>query len=79
MGQGGEEGKVNPNKDGLALPKPALRWTEGKCIVFDDSYEHEVWNDSDQDRVVLLINFWHPALPPEQRRIEVNSHGYDVK
>lgn len=59
-------------------PRPAFRWTEGKCIVFDDSYEHEVWNRSADDRVVLLLNFWHPALPPEQRRIQVDTHGYDV-
>lgn len=39
-------------------------WQEGECIVFDDSWEHEVWNNSDRPRVVLLINFWHPGLPP---------------
>lgn len=39
-------------------------WSEGECLVFDDSWEHEVWNDSDSPRVVLLINFWHPSLPP---------------
>ncbi len=37
-------------------------WEEGKVIVFDDSFEHEVWNDSKQERIVLLLNFWHPDL-----------------
>lgn len=37
-------------------------WVEGKCLVFDDSYEHEVTHDGDADRIVLLVNFWHPAL-----------------
>ena len=35
-------------------------WKEGKCIVFDDSYEHEVWHEGDSPRLVLLLNFWHP-------------------
>lgn len=42
-------------------------WEEGRCLVFDDSYEHEVIYDKPGDneafpgdRVVLLANFWHP-------------------
>ncbi|CAJ1337097.1 unnamed protein product [Effrenium voratum] len=41
-------------------------WEEGKCIFFDDSYEHEVVNDAASIRIVLLIRFWHPELLPEQ-------------
>merc|ERR1712060_499766 len=37
-------------------------WEEGKCIFFDDSFTHEVVNDSDSVRIVLLIRFWHPEL-----------------
>ena len=37
-------------------------WEVGKCMMFDDSFEHEVRNDSDYDRVILLIRFWHPDL-----------------
>ena len=37
-------------------------WQEGKVLVFDDSYVHEVWNRSDHLRVVLFINFWHPCF-----------------
>lgn len=37
-------------------------WEHGKCLVFDDSFEHEVVNDSDQERIVLLIRFPHPDL-----------------
>ena len=40
-------------------------WEEGKVLVFDDSFWHEVWNDSDQLRIVLFLNFWHPAIPDE--------------
>ena len=37
-------------------------WEEGKLLVFDDSFEHEVWNHSDQVRIVLFLNFWHPCF-----------------
>ena len=32
-------------------------WEEGKCLVFDDTTEHEAWNRSAFDRVVLLVDF----------------------
>ena len=42
-------------------------WEEGKVLVFDDSYEHEVENLTNLHRAVLLIRFWHPSVPPEER------------
>mmetsp|Transcript_41994 Transcript_41994/g.101204 ORF Transcript_41994/g.101204 Transcript_41994/m.101204 type:complete len:427 (-) Transcript_41994:118-1398(-) len=42
-------------------------WQEGKILPFDDSFEHEVRNDSQQERVVLLIRLWHPDLKASQR------------
>ncbi|GFH55040.1 hypothetical protein CTEN210_11516 [Chaetoceros tenuissimus] len=42
-------------------------WTPGKILLFDDSFEHEVRNDSDQERVVLLIRSWHPHLSSDLR------------
>lgn len=35
---------------------------EGECYVFDDSFEHEAWNDSDASRIVLIVDVWHPDL-----------------
>ena len=37
-------------------------WVEGRAWVFDDTIEHEAWNDSDKPRVVLLFEVWQPAL-----------------
>mgnify|MGYP003309273515 CR=1 FL=1 len=42
-------------------------WAEGRCLLFDDSFEHEVRNDTDRARVVLLLRFFHPDLAPAQR------------
>ena len=41
-----------------------LHWDEGKCIVFDDSYEHEVQNNTDQQRVVLFFDVLRPMRTP---------------
>ncbi len=39
----------------------------GELLVFDDSVEHEAWNDSDQDRLVLIFDIWRPELSLEER------------
>jgi beta-hydroxylase len=41
-----------------------LHWDEGKCIVFDDSFEHEVQNNTDQQRVVLFFDVLRPMRTP---------------
>ena len=33
----------------------------GKTMIFDDSMEHEAWNDSGETRVVLLFEIWRPS------------------
>jgi Aspartyl/Asparaginyl beta-hydroxylase len=38
------------------------QWREGKCLVFDDSFEHEVWHEGDEERIVLILDVWHPEL-----------------
>jgi aspartate beta-hydroxylase len=42
-------------------------WEEGRCVTFDDTFLHEAWNRSDETRVVLIVDTWHPdLLEPEQ-------------
>lgn len=41
-----------------------LRWAEGQTLVFDDTYDHEAWNDSNGTCVVLLIQFERPLAQP---------------
>ena len=36
-------------------------WNEGRCLVFDDRHEHEAWNRSAGDRVVLIVTFRWPG------------------
>ena len=44
-------------------------WVPGKAWVFDDTIEHEARNDSDELRVVLIFDTWHPLLTAEERRM----------
>ena len=39
---------------------------EGIVVVFDDSFEHEAWNDSKKSRVVLIFDIWHPDLSDQE-------------
>lgn len=52
------------------------QWEEGKIVAFDDSYEHEAWNRSNSDRVVLIFETHHPDLSPTE--IEAIERVYDV-
>jgi aspartyl/asparaginyl beta-hydroxylase (cupin superfamily) len=44
-------------------------WREGEAFVFDDTIEHEAWNDSDKPRAVLICDVWNPRLSPEERQL----------
>ena len=37
--------------------------------MFDDTIEHEAWNESDKLRVVLIFDIWHPHLSPAEREL----------
>lgn len=42
-------------------------WKEGNWLIFDDSFEHEVWHNGTVPRLVLIVDFWHPGLDEYQR------------
>lgn len=41
-----------------------LHWQEGKWILFDDTYEHEVWNTTEESRIILLCQVGRPLRAP---------------
>jgi aspartyl/asparaginyl beta-hydroxylase (cupin superfamily) len=57
-----------PPDCGIRVGTETRSWQEGKSMVFDNAYEHEVWNDSSEPRVVLLVDFFHPELTETERR-----------
>jgi aspartyl/asparaginyl beta-hydroxylase (cupin superfamily) len=42
-------------------------WLEGKAFAFDDTIEHEAWNNSKKRRAVLIIDSWNPHLSDAER------------
>lgn len=57
-----------PTNVNIRVGEHVLSWQEGRCIVFDDSYEHEVWHRGDGPRLILLMDVLHPSLDENQRR-----------
>jgi aspartyl/asparaginyl beta-hydroxylase (cupin superfamily) len=59
---------IVPPGGGFRVGAPTRDWRVGEAFVFDDTIEHEAWNDSDELRVVLILDLWPPALGPGDRR-----------
>ena len=44
----------------LRVDKLIYNWSEGECVLFDDTYEHEVHNDTAEYRAVLFVDVDRP-------------------
>src|SRR5262249_52297947 len=55
-------GLTIPDNCALRVKDETRRWEEGKCFVFDASFEHEAWNRGDFTRFILLLTTYHPDL-----------------
>jgi ornithine lipid ester-linked acyl 2-hydroxylase len=53
-------GLVIPEDCAIRVRDTTRSWQAGKCLVFDDTWEHEAWNKSDRTRVILLLDFKAP-------------------
>ncbi|MCP5348439.1 MAG: aspartyl/asparaginyl beta-hydroxylase domain-containing protein [Gammaproteobacteria bacterium] len=58
-----------PDSCGIRVGEQKRKWREGECLLFDDSIEHEVWNNSKEDRLVLILDFWNPELTEIEREV----------
>lgn len=58
---------IVPEKCGFRVGRETREWREGEVMVFDDTVEHEAWNDSDEDRLVLIFDIWRPEITQEER------------
>ncbi len=59
---------IVPPDCGFRVGNEVRQWEEGKLLIFDDTIEHEAWNGSAQDRVVLIFDIWRPELSAQERR-----------
>ncbi|GAB3447096.1 aspartyl/asparaginyl beta-hydroxylase domain-containing protein [Massilia solisilvae] len=60
---------IIPPGCGFRVGNDVREWVPGKAWVFDDTIDHEAWNDSDQLRVILMFDIWHPHLTEAERRM----------
>ncbi|MBX5461880.1 MAG: aspartyl/asparaginyl beta-hydroxylase domain-containing protein [Steroidobacteraceae bacterium] len=44
-------------------------WEPDRAWVFDDTIEHEAWNDSDEPRAILIFDIWNPYLTQVEREL----------
>lgn len=58
---------IVPPKCGFRVGTQVREWQPGTALVFDDTIEHEAWNDSDEERVILIFDIWNPLLTEAER------------
>jgi len=58
---------IIPERCGFRVGNETREWIPGTGFVFDDTVEHEAWNDSDKLRVVFIFDIWHPHLTRAER------------
>jgi len=56
-----------PSGCGLQVHEDIRTPEEGKLMVFDDTWQHSAWNNSDRPRVVLIFEVWHPSLSEAEK------------
>ena len=77
---------VLPPGCGFRVGSETRDWRIGEAWVFDDTIEHEAWNDSDEPRYIFICDIWNPRLSPrgarrdrrrDRRDRRVQRHGSD--
>jgi aspartyl/asparaginyl beta-hydroxylase (cupin superfamily) len=60
---------VVPPECGFRVGSTTREWLPGKAWVFDDTIEHEAWNNSDTPRAILIFDIWNPLLSAVEREL----------
>ena len=58
---------IVPDHCGFRVGAESRAWRVGEAWAFDDTIEHEAWNDSDAPRAVLILDVWNPFLSEAER------------
>ena len=58
---------IVPPGCGFRVGGETREWTVGTAFAFDDTIEHEAWNDSDELRAVLIFDVWNPHITEVER------------
>lgn len=57
-----------PPKTYIRVAEETRSWQEGKVLMFDDSFEHEVWHNGSEYRLVLIVDVWHHELSALEKK-----------
>ncbi|MCZ6489538.1 MAG: aspartyl/asparaginyl beta-hydroxylase domain-containing protein [Acidobacteria bacterium] len=60
---------ILPGPAGFRVGNECREWRIGEAWAFDDTIEHEAWNDSDETRVILIFDIWNPLLSAAEREM----------
>ena len=69
-------GLVVPDRCRLRVLNDTREWQEGKCLIFDDTAEHEAWNDSTEIRGNLMIDFLRPGKKEFSTKVSEEVRKY---
>jgi aspartate beta-hydroxylase len=58
---------IVPPNCGFRVGSETREWVPGKAWVFDDTIEHEAWNESDVPRGIVIFDIWNPLLTAAER------------
>jgi hypothetical protein len=57
---------------GIRVANSIRSYQTNNALVLDDAYDHEVWNDTNETRVVLLVDIWHPDISQTEKEAIVD-------
>ena len=60
---------IIPEDCGFRVGNSTRTWNVGEAFLFDDTIEHEAWNNSTEDRFVLIFEVWRPELTEAEQRL----------
>ena len=74
---------IVPDRCGLRVGFETRDWRKGEMLFFDDTIEHEAFNDSDEPLALLVLDLWNPLLSEFDKNI-VNAlaqaaHGFESR
>jgi aspartyl/asparaginyl beta-hydroxylase (cupin superfamily) len=63
---------IVPDGCGFRVGGEVREWRVGEAFAFDDTIEHEAWNESSEDRALLILDCWNPHLSADEQRMILN-------
>lgn len=60
---------ILPGPAGFRVGNETRNWRLGEAWVFDDTIEHEAWNEADETRVIMIFDVWNPLLNESEKEM----------